>query len=111
LAGFHSTKSSHSSPQTDFSPESTLDTIRLQLCLFVHTSKIERGFGALSPFSNKQTDKVNSMDAYFQTFAQRMIGAGAVIVPILVAISALGGLSCHIMTSARLCFVGARQVR
>jgi amino acid transporter len=30
-------------------------------------------------------------------------------VPVLVAISALGGLSCHIMTSSRLCFVGARQ--
>ena len=30
-------------------------------------------------------------------------------VPALVAISALGGLSCHIMTSSRLCFVGARQ--
>lgn len=39
-----------------------------------------------------------------------MIGAGAAIMPILVAISALGGLSCHIMTSSRLCFVGARQV-
>ncbi len=30
-------------------------------------------------------------------------------IPALVAISALGGLSCHIMTSSRLCFVGARQ--
>ena len=38
-----------------------------------------------------------------------MIGYGAVIMPILVAISALGSLSCHIMTSSRLCFVGARQ--
>jgi hypothetical protein len=38
-----------------------------------------------------------------------MIGYGSVIMPILVAISALGSLSCHIMTSSRLCFVGARQ--
>jgi amino acid transporter len=45
----------------------------------------------------------------FQTFAQEMIGYGSVIMPILVAISALGSLSCHIMTSSRLCFVGARQ--
>ncbi len=30
-------------------------------------------------------------------------------VPVLVAISALGGLSCHMMASSRLCFVGARQ--
>ena len=46
---------------------------------------------------------------FFQTFAQEMIGYGSVIMPILVAISALGSLSCHIMTSSRLCFVGARQ--
>ena len=38
-----------------------------------------------------------------------MIGYGSVIMPILVAISSLGSLSCHIMTSSRLCFVGARQ--
>ena len=31
------------------------------------------------------------------------------IMTILVAISALGSLSAHIMTSSRLCFVGARN--
>lgn len=31
------------------------------------------------------------------------------IVPVLVAISAFGGLSVHIMTSSRMCFVGARN--
>lgn len=31
------------------------------------------------------------------------------IMPFFVALSALGGLSVHIMTSSRLCFVGARQ--
>ena len=34
--------------------------------------------------------------------------AGAVMT-ILVGISAAGSLSCHIMTSSRLCFVGARH--
>merc|ERR1711923_568874 len=40
----------------------------------------------------------------------RMFGLSyGFIVPLLVAVSAFGGLSCHIMTSSRLCFVGARQ--
>jgi len=43
------------------------------------------------------------------TFAERMMGKAQFIMPLLVAISSLGSLSCHIMTSARLCFVGARQ--
>ena len=44
------------------------------------------------------------------TFSDRILGYGvSIIIPILVAIAALGGLSCHIMTSSRLCFVGARQ--
>ena len=50
-----------------------------------------------------------SSNAVAVTFAERMMGYGALFVPILVAISTLGGLSCHIMTSSRLCFVGARQ--
>ena len=43
------------------------------------------------------------------TFASRVMSVGSLVVPALVAVSALGGLSCHIMTSSRLCFVGARQ--
>jgi len=43
------------------------------------------------------------------TFADKMMGVAAFIMPLLVATSALGSLSCHIMTSSRLCFVGARQ--
>jgi L-type amino acid transporter 5 len=31
------------------------------------------------------------------------------IIPLMVAISAFGGLSVHIMTSSRMCFVGARN--
>lgn len=43
------------------------------------------------------------------TFAGRMMGKAQFLMPLLVAVSALGSLSCHIMTSSRLCFVGARQ--
>ena len=38
-----------------------------------------------------------------------MVPYGSLLISALVAISALGALSCHIMTSSRLCFVGARQ--
>ena len=51
-----------------------------------------------------------SSNAVAVTFAQKILGlAGTILIPLLVAFSALGGLSCHIMTSSRLCFVGARQ--
>jgi len=50
-----------------------------------------------------------SSDAIAVTFANKMFGYFAPVMPALIAISALGGLSCHIMTSSRLCFVGARN--
>lgn len=31
------------------------------------------------------------------------------IIPVMVAVSAFGGLSVHMMTSSRICFVGARN--
>lgn len=37
------------------------------------------------------------------------MGKAAWIIPILVAISAVGGLSVHVMTSSRMLFVGARN--
>lgn len=37
------------------------------------------------------------------------MGKAAWIIPILVAISAFGGLSVHVMTSSRMLFVGARN--
>lgn len=44
------------------------------------------------------------------TFAQKAMASWAGgLMTILVGISALGSLSCHIMTSSRLCFVGARH--
>jgi len=48
-------------------------------------------------------------DAIAVTFADKMFGLMAPVMPSLIAISALGGLSVHIMTSSRLCFVGARN--
>ena len=51
----------------------------------------------------------NTISYTFQTFADKMMGVASFIMPLLVATSALGSLSCHIMTSSRLCFVGARQ--
>lgn len=38
-----------------------------------------------------------------------MLGQAAWIIPVMVAISAFGGLSVHIMTSSRMLYVGARN--
>ncbi|KAL5281714.1 SLC7A6.2 family protein [Megaselia abdita] len=43
------------------------------------------------------------------TFGDKVLGMWSLIIPIMVAISAFGGLSVHIMTSSRMCFVGARN--
>ena len=43
------------------------------------------------------------------TFGDQLLGAMAWIIPVMVAICAFGGLSVHIMTSSRMCFVGARN--
>jgi len=50
-----------------------------------------------------------SSNAIAVTFIDKMVMGGGVVMTILVGISALGSLSGHIMTSSRLCFVGARQ--
>jgi len=44
-----------------------------------------------------------------QTFGDKILGVFSLIIPLMVAISAFGGLSVHIMTSSRICFVGARN--
>lgn len=43
------------------------------------------------------------------TFGDKVLTYGAWIIPLMVAISAFGGLSVHIMTSSRMCFVAARN--
>ncbi|XP_061935116.1 Y+L amino acid transporter 2 [Apis cerana] len=43
------------------------------------------------------------------TFGDQLLGMMAWTIPVMVAISAFGGLSVHIMTSSRMCFVGARN--
>ncbi|XP_036323745.1 Y+L amino acid transporter 2 [Rhagoletis pomonella] len=48
-------------------------------------------------------------DAIAVSFGDRVLGVWSFIIPIMVAISAFGGLSVHIMTSSRMCFVGARN--
>lgn len=48
-------------------------------------------------------------DAIAVTFANRLFGSFAWTVPVMVAISAFGGLSVHVMTSSRMLFVGARN--
>ncbi|RLU20165.1 hypothetical protein DMN91_006772 [Ooceraea biroi] len=48
-------------------------------------------------------------DAIAVTFGNQLLGYLAWTIPLMVAVSALGGLSVHIMTSSRMCFVGARN--
>lgn len=43
------------------------------------------------------------------TFGDELLGVMSWVMPVMVAISALGGLSVHIMTSSRMLFVGARN--
>ncbi|XP_017776442.1 PREDICTED: Y+L amino acid transporter 2 [Nicrophorus vespilloides] len=48
-------------------------------------------------------------DAIAVSFGTRVLGSYAWIIPVLVAISAFGGLSVHVMASSRMLFVGARN--
>nr|CAI5868579.1 unnamed protein product [Callosobruchus analis] len=54
-------------------------------------------------------DELLSSDAIAVTFGNAILGKFSVILPIMVAISAFGGLSVHIMTSSRMLYVGARN--
>ena len=49
-----------------------------------------------------------SSNAIAVSFADRALGPASGLMPFMVALSAFGGLSVHIMTSSRMCFVGAR---
>ncbi|XP_044259521.1 Y+L amino acid transporter 2 [Tribolium madens] len=54
-------------------------------------------------------DAMISSDAIAVTFGNNVLGNWAWIIPVMVAISAFGGLSVHIMTSSRMLYVGARN--
>nr|CAH7767158.1 unnamed protein product [Callosobruchus chinensis] len=54
-------------------------------------------------------DELLSSDAIAVTFGNAILGKFAAILPVMVAISAFGGLSVHIMTSSRMLYVGARN--
>ncbi|KAG7211244.1 hypothetical protein KM043_010557 [Ampulex compressa] len=43
------------------------------------------------------------------TLGDQLLGMMSWTIPVMVAVSAFGGLSVHIMTSSRMCFVGARN--
>ena len=77
--------------------------ISLPLVTFIYVSANIAYLAVLSPSA------MLASDAIAVTFANRMFGMFAPIMPALIAICALGGLSVHIMTSSRLCFVGARN--
>ncbi|XP_046683807.1 Y+L amino acid transporter 2 [Homalodisca vitripennis] len=52
--------------------------------------------------------EIVASNAIAVTFGDRVLGFLSWTMPLMVAMSALGGLSVHIMTSSRMCFVGAR---
>ncbi|XP_068235009.1 Y+L amino acid transporter 2 [Palaemon carinicauda] len=82
-------------------PKAIFISLPLVTCVYVLANIAY--LAVLSP-----TDMLAS-DAIAVTFADQLVSYGSWVMPLLVALSALGGLSVHIMTSSRLCFVGARQ--
>lgn len=52
--------------------------------------------------------EIISSNAIAVTFGDRVLSYMSWTMPFMVALSALGGLSVHVMTSSRMCFVGAR---
>jgi len=54
-------------------------------------------------------EEMIASNAIAVTFGDKVLTYGAWCIPIMVAISAFGGLSVHIMTSSRMCFVAARN--
>lgn len=55
-------------------------------------------------------DEMIASNAIAVTFGNKLLSVSfAWIIPLMVAISAFGGLCVHIMASSRMCFVGARN--
>ncbi|KAL0271841.1 UNVERIFIED_CONTAM: hypothetical protein PYX00_008808 [Menopon gallinae] len=65
-------------------------------------------FANVAYFSVLSTTDIITSDAIAVTFADHLVHYFSGFMSIMVAISAFGGLSVHIMTSSRMCFVGAR---
>ncbi|XP_037091885.1 Y+L amino acid transporter 2-like isoform X1 [Pollicipes pollicipes] len=82
-------------------PRSIYLSLPLVTCIYVLANVAY--LVVLSPY------EMLASDAIAVTFANKTLGVMAWVMPLFVAFSAFGGLSVHIMTSSRLCFVGARN--
>lgn len=54
-------------------------------------------------------EEMIASNAIAVTFGNKLLTYGAWVIPLMVAVSAFGGLCVHIMASSRMCFVGARN--
>lgn len=77
--------------------------ISLPLVTLIYVLTNVAYLAVLSPYAMSQSN------AIAVTFGDQILGVMSWILPVMVAISAFGGLSVHIMTSSRMCFVGARN--
>lgn len=77
--------------------------ISLPLVTIIYVSANAAYLAVLTPH------EMIASNAIAVTFGDKVLTYGAWIIPIMVAISAFGGLSVHIMTSSRMCFVSARN--
>lgn len=76
--------------------------ISLPLVTFVYV------LGNVAYLAVLTASEILSTKAIANDFAARALGPASGIMPFMVALAAFGGLSVHIMTSSRMCFVGAR---
>ncbi|XP_046739285.1 Y+L amino acid transporter 2 [Diprion similis] len=77
--------------------------ISLPLVTFIYVLANVAYLAVLTP------DMMIASYAIAVTFGNQILGVMSWTIPLMVAISAFGGLSVHIMTSSRMCFVGARN--
>ncbi|XP_033215381.1 Y+L amino acid transporter 2 [Belonocnema kinseyi] len=77
--------------------------ISLPLVTLVYVLTNVAYLAVLSPYEMLQSN------AIAVSFGDKILGVMSWTIPLMVAVSAFGGLSVHIMTSSRMCFVGARN--
>ncbi|XP_030767413.1 Y+L amino acid transporter 2 [Sitophilus oryzae] len=82
-------------------PRAIYISLPLVTCIYVLANMAY--FSVLSP------QEMLATDAIAVTFSNSVLGKYSWILPIMVAISAFGGLSIHIMSSSRMLYVGARN--